>query len=76
MKNLGELFENVDGNFIVGHHEGKLGIRNKDGHLIRTLKYEMDGGFLDVAIGVNDEIVGLKPTRIKSDGVGRRRSFD
>ena len=57
------IVENIDGNFIVGHSGGKLGIRNKEGFSIQTLK--VDGSFLDVAIGLNDEIVCLN--QVKSD---------
>ena len=51
------IVENIDGNFIVCHNGRKLRIRNKEGSLIQTLK--VDGSFIDVAIGLNDEIVCL-----------------
>ena len=51
------IVENIDGNFIVCHDRRKLRVRNKEGSLIQTLK--VDGTFIDVAIGLNDEIVCL-----------------
>ena len=57
------IVENIDGNFIVGHNGGKLDIRNKEGSLIQTLTF--DGAFIDVAIGLNDEIVAFN--QVKSE---------
>ena len=55
--------ENIDGNFIVGHDGGKLTVRDKEGYLIQTLK--VGGDSLDVAIGLNDEIVVLNQLQSK-----------
>ena len=51
------IVENTDGNFLVVHDRGELTARNKNGSLIQLFNF--DGAFIDVAIGLKDEIVAL-----------------
>ena len=56
-KPWGMVEDREGGGFIVAHDGGVLTVRDKEGALVQT--FQFNGGFIDVAIGLNDQIVGL-----------------